>query len=602
MNHNSSDNLIDLSRSARRPLAKALLRLFKWPMDMLLKTGKLNRLYDQHIRDSHVDDAFGNCLKAFGASYYTEDASTHHVPRTGPLMVVSNHPFGGVDGIMLMDLLLSQRSDVKILANHMLHAIPEIQDKVIPVDVFSSKNKMSNGRALKKAIDWVKGGGALIVFPAGAVAHFQWKKIKIAEAQWNAHVAKMIRMTQAAVLPIHVVGRNSMVYQSIGSFSAVLRSLMLGREMVNKKNKKMRIIVGKSIPWKKLEGFEDNSLLINYLKDTVSFMRQRDRKKMFILPKFKEKKLKMEDVIAALDPEMLALEIEALPPSCHMIQRQDLSVYVAEAKQMPHVMKEIGRLRELSYRDVEEGSGLSCDVDLFDYYYLHLFVWNHVTSEVVGAYRLGLVDKILKMKGKKGLYTHTLFKYKAPFIDHVSDSIELGRSFIRPEYQQAFGVLPLLWRGICLYMVRHPQYRKLFGGVSISNGYKKRSKNLMVQFLKTHNSDPYLSHFVNARTPYRFKKKHRSIKHMVKKSARNMDDVSLAISSVEKDSKGIPVLVKHYLKLKANFLSFNVDKEFANVVDGLILVDMDHSSERLIRHYMGTEGYDSFMSTEAVAC
>jgi putative hemolysin len=586
--------LIDIRDSVKNPFLKRLVQFFKPLIDFFLKITEINRIYDKDVRDTDKSQGFHTTLKAFDLTYSAVESEFTDIPKDGPLIMISNHPFGGADGVILMDMVLKQRKDVKILANEHLHRIPELGEQVIPVDVFSSNNKMANGRSIKRAIDWVKGGGALIIFPAGAVAHFQWNKLKYAEDQWHAHVGAMIRKSQATVMPVHIQGRNSWLYQCLGSFSVTLRSMMLARELVNKKSKHYNLMLGRPMPWKKLEGFEDDGKLISYLKDTVEFMQKRRVEQEE--EKLLEVKNNMQEIIPAIDPELLALEVQALPACSHLIRRQEMSVYVAKAEEMPHVMQELGRLREISYRGVEEGSGLSCDIDSFDEYYLHLFVWNHETSEVVGAYRMGLVDKILEEKGKKGLYTNMLFKYKRPFIEHIRDSIELGRSFIRPEYQEAFGVLPLMWKGICLYMLQHPNYRKLFGGVSISNGYKKRSRNLMIRFLKTHKCDPFLTPYVNARTPYRSKKTHRSVKHMVKKSARDMNDISLAISSVEKDNKGIPVLIKHYLKLEASFLSFNVDKEFSDVVDGLILVDMDHSCERMIKHYMGPEGYKSYMS------
>ena len=237
---------------------------------------------------------------------------------------------------------------------------------------------------------------------------------------------------------------------------------------------------------------------------------------------------------------------------------------------------------------------MSIDLDEFDPHYLHLFLWNRETLEIVGAYRLGLTDKIRDQFGTKGLYTTTLFKLKEEFLDELSPAIELGRSFVRIEYQRKQATLSLLWKGIGNFIGRNPQYSRLFGPVSITAEYSPISKNLMVQFLKENNFHPTFSKLVKARNPHRSKRLRKLFHETMKGESHSMDDVSAMISEIESDHKGIPILLKHYLRLNGVMLSFNRDPKFSDVVDGLILVDLEEADPHTLKRYIGAEGTKKF--------
>jgi hypothetical protein len=257
-------------------------------------------------------------------------------------------------------------------------------------------------------------------------------------------------------------------------------------------------------------------------------------------------------------------------------------------------MLEIGRLREISFRDVGEGTGQSLDIDGFDAHYLQLFLWNSQAQEIVGAYRIGRSDRILQSLGPAGLYSTTLFDYKPRFFDHLSQTLELGRSFIRTEYQKKFGCLAILWRGIGEFVARNCQYRYLFGPVSISQDYHTISKNLMVAFFNHHTMDPDLSPMVKPRKPVKIKKSERLSSPLGMLGKNAIEEISMLISKIEKDNKGVPTLIKHYLKLNGQFLAFNLDKDFANVIDGLVWVDLLKTDEKLIERFLGAQGLRDF--------
>ncbi len=303
---------------------------------------------------------------------------------------------------------------------------------------------------------------------------------------------------------------------------------------------------------------------------------------------FSQPSVIFQSVTPPEDAKLLLAEVEALPAEQRLLGTAEYSVFAARSWQMPHLMNEIGRLREIAFRAVGEGTGKSCDVDRFDSYYEHLFVWHHERREVVGAYRIGKVDEILKIFGKKGLYTSTLFHFKKSLFKDFGAALELGRSFVRAEYQKTPWALFLLWKGIGQFILRHPQYRTLFGPVSISNSYQPISQQLMVEFLAEQNFAPELARYVKARRPFLAElNQPRSLP--ISSLCKTIDEVSAFISNLEDDNKGVPVLLRQYLKLGAKVIGFNVDADFCNSLDALIVVDLHKTDKRILERILGEE-------------
>jgi hypothetical protein len=268
---------------------------------------------------------------------------------------------------------------------------------------------------------------------------------------------------------------------------------------------------------------------------------------------------------------------------------------VSAAPLIPHLLREIGRLREVSFRAVGEGTGEDIDLDRFDDYYLHIFLWDEKERRVAGAYRLGRCDMIMRRHGAKGLYTSTLFKFRKPFLQHLDEALEMGRSFVPPNYQRSLAPLPLLWKAVLTWVARHPRYTKLFGAVSISQGYQGLSRKLMVDFLRDNTFHPDLATLVKPRRPFRHGKNKKLLREFISAELTNVDDFSALISALEEDGKGIPILLKHYLRLNGTMLSFNVDKAFSSCLDGLILVDVTQTDPKLLAKYMGDEVCASYL-------
>jgi putative hemolysin len=299
----------------------------------------------------------------------------------------------------------------------------------------------------------------------------------------------------------------------------------------------------------------------------------------------------------AVPPETLRAELAALSPEDRLVDRGRFQVYCVRARQIPAGLPEIGRLRELTFRAAGEGTGRPSDLDVFDSFYLHLFVWDAKASAIVGAYRLGLVDEILARHGKRGLYTHSLFRYGTRLLEALNPAIELGRSFVRAEYQRSFAPLMLLWSGIGRFLERAPQYAILFGAVSISGRYAAASRQLIVDYLSAHRADARLARHVRPRRPFRGPRTPAGPAAL--SASGGIDELSRRIAQIEPDHKGVPVLLRQYLQLGGRLLGFHLDRDFANTVDGLIVVDVRQVDEAVLARYMGERGAAAFRAYHA---
>ena len=305
-------------------------------------------------------------------------------------------------------------------------------------------------------------------------------------------------------------------------------------------------------------------------------------------------------VIDEVPRATLQTEIDALPPDQRLVDRGRFHVYYAHAGQIPWALQEIGRLRELTFRAVGEGTGRCSDIDLFDAFYLHLFVWDAHAASIAGAYRLGLVDQILARHGKRGLYTHSLFKYRTGMLDSLSPAIELGRSFVRAEYQRSFAPLLLLWAGIGQFVERSPQYAVLFGPVSISARYAPASRRLIVEYLSAHSTHTRLAREVTPRRPFHASPRTAAPCGAMSATPESIDELSRRIAQIEHDGKGVPVLLRQYLQLGGRLLGFNLDRDFADTLDGLIMVDLREVEEAVLARYMGKRGAAAFRAYHAL--
>ncbi|OGV42066.1 MAG: hypothetical protein A2X46_05810 [Lentisphaerae bacterium GWF2_57_35] len=587
-----------LNVSLKDPLLQKSFLLMQGWVEKCFRLDQLNSLYND-IGQIEGDQAYvEKILQAMNVRYEVDAQDYCRLPASGPAIVVANHPFGGIEGVILAAILRAIRPDSRIMANYLLARIAELHDYFIFVDPFGAEHSASsNIKPMKDCLGWLRKGGLLGIFPAGEVSHIDLHKREIRDPLWNPNLARLIRRTEAPVAPVYFEGNNSPLFQIAGLMHPRLRTAMLPREFLNKKDSVIKVRVGQPIPFQRLQRFETDGDLMEYLRLRTYILASRHAPKKTPSRRMHPLRFKpaQKSVAEFCGSEGLAHDIDALPPEQELLASEDYKVYYARAGQIPHILHEIGRLREVTFRQVNEGTGEELDLDRFDKHYLHLFVWNPARRELVGAYRMGQTDVILRQSGMKGLYTSTLFKYRKRLLDQLNPALELGRSFIRPEYQRNYSALLLLWKGIGAYVARHPRYTNLFGPVSINNEYHSMSRQLLVRFLQHNRSDPELAQLIKPRKPLKNQKIRHCDHDLLQKVVTDVDEVAELIGEIEKDQKGIPILLKQYLKLGGKLLAFNIDPDFSFVLDGLIWVDLLKTDPKTMHKYMGREGCARFM-------
>jgi len=591
-----------MTPSAADPLRRSLQWAARPAVERALALPALNNIYAQiqgWVGDErHFAD---KALDALGVRYRVREDELALIPKQGPLVVVANHPFGGIEGMVLCSLLRRVRpDDTKLLANYLLAAIPELRDTFFFVDPFGTPAAAKRNLAsMRGAIDHVKAGGCLGVFPAGEVSHLKLRRRTIDDPPWSKTVGKIVQRTGATVVPVFFHGRNSALFQIAGLLHPRLRTAMLPREMLKKKRGRIRLRIGNPLPDKRVASFADPEALTSYL-----------RVRTYVLKPERWRDRRADDAPAAagqqpvIDPlprELLVDELAALPAEHKLLSSRDMDVYIAPMDRLPNMIREIGRVREVAFRKVGEGTGKPLDLDRFDQTYQHLIVWDRAQHQVVGAYRLGQTDRILPRHGVEGLYTATLFHFKRKLLEQINPALELGRSFVHPDYQRSFAPLMLLWQGIGHYVVREPRYRHLFGTVSISADYTSMTKQLLMSFLEAHNNAlPKIAKLAKAKNPPRRRPPRGWEAQEFSTTVRDVGEVNELIADLEADGKHMPVLLRQYLKLNGKLLGFNIDPDFGNVLDGLMLFDITEIPRPILRKYLTKEGAASFLAYHGV--
>jgi putative hemolysin len=569
------------------------------PLSHLAGLNRCAELYARLPVRGRVSCFAENALAKLGVGWSVVARDLETVPRQGATVVVANHPYGGLEGLVLMAMLRRVRPDIKVLANHMLCRVPEMREFAIPVDPFNNhRSRQRNVSALRKAYDWLQHEGLIVIFPAGEVSHFHLRSWEITDPAWQPGVGRLIRRCSATVVPIFFDGHNGLAFQLAGLVHPRLRTLLLPRQLLNKAGQTLNVRVGEVIPASRFKSFASAEEVTAYLRLRTYLLAGKVEPPCREAGSGRPLLKQLEHLAEACPTALLVNEISTLPEDCLLYEQGKNQVWCVEAGQAPSILREIGRLRELTFRMHAEGTGRSLDLDRFDDHYRHLFVWNSRQHEIVGAYRIGLTDVIVPQHGLAGLYTNTLFNYHEDLFNRVGPALEMGRSFVRPEYQKSFTSLLLLWQGIGRFLLRHPKYRVLFGPVSIAQSYSDFSRQLMTSTLFEQLRVPELSRFVAPRLPVVVSKPR--VKgcpnRLTKMLSSNLEAVDSLLADIEADGKGLPVLLRHYLNLGGRMLAFNLDRDFSNVIDGLVLVDLDQTPKKTLGRYMGKEGVEQYLA------
>lgn len=558
-------------------------------LERLLGLAPLATAYEQRPAGTDAAGFLDFTLSALGVSVsHQDELALQAIPAEGAMLAVANHPLGGLEGVAVARELLRCRPDLKVLTNSMLLSISELQQIFIGVDVLSDKAVAANAGGLKQALRHIRQGGALLIFPAGMVSTYSWKHRRIEDRPWNRLIGTLAKRSQAACLPVHVEGRNSLFFYAAGMLHPRLRTLLLARELSNKRGKTLRLRIGRVLTPDDWQVGNDDAIT-DYLRlatDSLAAQKPMTRPDWPELQK-------------PANQPALSLEIESLAP-WHLLSKGDFDVYCAPYSAVKNLMPEIARCREESFRSVGEGSGSALDSDRFDRYYEHLLLWDRRNACIAGGYRVGRVDRILRNKGISGLYSRSLYRYDQRFIGNLGNALEMGRSFIVPAYQRKPSALDLLWRGIGRYVALHPQYHSLFGPVSVSREYSDTARALISDTMMDHyRVEPSLADCVRPLRP--MNKVPRVWSQQLMNELSNLKLLNQVIALTD-PGKTVPVLLRHYLSLNGRFVCFHLDRRFNDTLAGLIVVDLRTTPEKYLLRYLGEDGLNAFKRTQGMTC
>ena len=558
-----------------------------WVVLRVLRISKLNKIYNQNKHKKDLD--FLNAvLKDCQVEFEIPKEDLKRIPKEGAFITISNHPLGGIDGVLLLKLLTEKRADYKIIANFLLHKIAPLQSYVMPVNPFENrKDAKSSVPGIKAALRHVKSGNPLGIFPAGEVSMRKEGKLKV-DKPWEKGAVRFIKKANVPILPIYFHARNSRLFYFLSKMSDTFRTAKLPSEILSQKNRVIKVRIGKPITTKDQDAYSDLTTFSEFIRKKTYLLANPFHEKMKILSSTKIKIQKpAKEIITQESTSSFIKEVNMLRASDgRLLESKNYEVFFAKAKEIPSLLQEIGRLREITYRAVGEGTNKAIDLDKYDTYYYHLFLWDRAAKCLVGAYRMGLGKEIYKEHGIKGFYIQNLFRIEPELHQMMDNTIEMGRAFIIQAYQQKPMPLFLLWKGIVHVTLRYPEYKFLMGGVSISNQFSDFSKSLMIEFMKSHYYDPYVAQYIQPKKEYKVKLKDADKDFVFDATKADMQKFDKFIDEIEPGALRIPVLIKKYVKQNARLVAFNVDPKFNNAVDGLMYIKVADIPESTVKPVM----------------
>ena len=545
---------------------------------LLMELMKINQVNDLFARaqPKQGPEFVDAILEGCGITVDFDEKDLKNIPKSGAFIAIANHPYGGIEGMVLLKILCLVRPDAKLMANFILKKIPNLSDYFIAVNPFENIEHSSSISGLKTTLELLAKGTPVGIFPAGEVSTFNVDKKQVTDRMWHPVVGKIIAKAKVPVVPIYFHGNNGLLFNLLSLIHPTLRTAKLPSELFNKQGHTIKLRIGKPINVADIPDLNNTTRLLNYLRArTYALGTGLDEEKKIFNPR---NLFKIKKQAAAIVPETSAVilekEIEPLREDYLVCAEKNYEVFIVPTSTVPNAIREIGRLRELTFREIGEGTNKATDLDEYDIYYHHLFIWDFEAKLIVGAYRLGFGDEIFYSMGKKGFYISELFKIKSQFTPVLKKSIELGRSWIRKEYQQKPLPLFLLWKGILSFLIDNPRYRYLIGPVSISNSFSRFSKSLIVDYINRNHFDHELAQFVRPRK--KFKVDLGDLDPDVLLAAEdNFKGLDNLISEVETRSVKVPVLLRQYIGLNAKIISFNIDPKFSDCLDGFLVLDLE---------------------------
>jgi len=460
------------------------------------------------------------------------------------------------------------------MVNFILKKIPNLSEFFVAVNPFENVQHSSSISGLKATFDLLQNGTPLGIFPAGEVSTFNLDSQEVTDRLWHPVVGKLISRAKVPVVPIYFHGNNGVLFNILSFIHPTLRTAKLPSEFLNKQGLKIKVRIGKPIKIEDISYKKDTNKLLDFLRARTYALGTslEEEKKMFNPINLFKRKKKPEQVVEETDRNLLVNEVTKLE-DFKVWEEKNYEVYITPTASIPNILREIGRLREITFREVGEGTNKKIDLDNYDIYYNHLFIWDKDLQNIVGAYRIGKGDEILDTMGRRGFYLSELFKIKEPFYPILRQGIELGRSWIRKEYQLKPLPLFLLWKGILKYLVDNPKYRYMFGPVSISNNFSTFSKSLIVDYITKNHFDYELASYIKPKNKFKADLSPIDTDLLVE-SSETLKDLDGLIGDIENSHIKIPVLLRQYLNLNAKIICFNIDPKFSDCLDGFLVVDL----------------------------
>ena len=558
---------------------------------LLLRTTRLSVINKEYEKRKHFSgtEFIDSVLKAFEIDFEIPEEDLKRIPKNGSFVTISNHPLGGIDGMILMQLLIEQRPDFRIIANFLLQRIDPLKPYIMPVNPFEDhKEAKSSLKGIKDAILHIREGKPLGIFPAGEVSTFREKNV-IVDRPWEPAAIKFIQKAKVPVIPIYFHAKNSTFFYRLASISDVLRTAKLPSEMLSQKKRKIRVRIGNPISVQDQKAAPNIEALTALLRRKTYMLGNVFEKKSFFkkLPKNLKKNKNPKEIAGETSDTLMMQEISACRHlDKRLLQSKNYEVFLAKKEIIPNILNEIGRLREITFREIGEGTNNATDLDMFDDYYYHMFLWDRDAGKIAGAYRMGMGAEIYASRGINGFYLQDLFRFDKELHTMMSQSIEMGRAFIIKEYQQRPMPLFLLWKGIVHCTLRFPQHKYLIGGVSISNKFSNFSKSLMIEFMKSHYYDPYIAQFVRPKKEFKVNLKDGDKDFVFDETKADLTKFDRFIDEIEPGNLRLPVLIKKYIKQNARVIAFNVDPLFNDAVDGLMYIRIADLPESTVKPVM----------------